>query len=42
MSRIKMNVPDYKIKAFDDVEILDHKEKKESIMWYWLISNSET
>lgn len=28
MSRIKMNVPDYKIKAFDDVEILDHKEKK--------------
>lgn len=32
MSRIKIKVPDYKIKIFDDVEILDHEDKKESIM----------
>lgn len=42
MSQIKINVPDCKIKMFDDVEISDHKDKKESIMWYWLISKSET
>lgn len=27
MSRIKTNVPDYKLEIFDYVEILDHKDK---------------
>ena len=32
MSRIEINVPDYKIKMFDNVEILDHKDGKEPIL----------